>query len=321
MTVKQKRPAALIIFVVSAVWMLIVHAFGPTTETAAAQQPSRFRMESTLSYEHFSRNKVILRGVSFFDVLHIGDFRVERLKRDVFTLSTRASYDVSPLTRLELVVPFRFRRDLEAYERDSTVNENPNLPRTRERHSTGLGDMEFNVYFALPPADIGRTFSIGLKAPTGRSPYGLPENRLALGSGHWAAQIGLQLQKVIDPVVLFGSLGYTHSFGRGVVARNKDNEWEPTWAVPGSSLRYTIGAGLAVNHRVSVTAMLEHLFTRPARLGEEVLKESEANSAVLNLGLRYQWVSGRVMRLQLGIGLTSDAPDFSVSVAIPLFGS
>src|SRR5690606_1077367 len=81
-----------------------------------------------------------------------------------------------------------------------------------------------------------------------------------------------------------------------------------------------IGAGLAINHRVAVTAMLEHLFTRPARLGGRVQQESEANSAVLNLGLRYRWVSGRTMRVQLGIGLTSDAPDFSVSVGIPLFG-
>lgn len=307
---------------VAAAWVFIAHAFGPMAGSAAAQAPSRFRMETTLSYEHFSRNKVIMRGVSFFDVLHIGDFRVKRMKRDVFTLSARGSYDLTPRTRLELVVPFRYRRDLEALERDSdhVIGDHPGLsPVTRERHSSGLGDVEFTVYFALPPADIGRTFSIGIKAPTGRSPYGLPEHRLALGSGHWAAQLGLQLQKVVDPVVLFGSLGYTHSFGREVMARNADNEWEPVWAVPGSSFRYTIGAGLAINHRVAVTAMLEHLFTRPARLGGRVQQESEANSAVLNLGLRYRWVSGRTMRVQLGIGLTSDAPDFSVSVGIPLF--
>src|SRR5690606_41290350 len=116
---------------------------------------------------------------------------------------------------------------------------------------------------------------------------GLPDRWVALGSGHWAPRLGLQLQKVVAPAALFGSLGYTHSFGREVMARNADNEWEPMWAVPGSSFRYTIGAGLAINHRVAVTAMLEPLFTRPARLGGRVQQDSDATPADLNLGPRY----------------------------------
>lgn len=318
-TNRTKRFRRFIAVPILVAWALAAHAVGPLTGFAEAQERSRFSLESTLTYEHFSRNKVILRGVSFFDVIHIGEFTVNRMKRDVLTLSTRAAYDVSPRMRLEAVVPLRYRRELVALERDSDHaigDDDDRVSRTREVQSAGLGDVEFKLHLALPPADISRTFSIAVKAPTGRAPYGLHENQLALGSGHWSTQLGLSLQKVIDPVVLFGSLGYTYSFGRVGTVGGYDG---PQWITPGSSIRYTIGAGLAVNPRVAFTALLEHIHSRPARVGQGILRASEANSAVFNLGLRYQWLSGRVMHVQVGIGLTPDAPDFSVAVGLPLF--
>src|SRR5690606_25717726 len=151
---------------------------------------------------------------------------------------------------------------------------------------------------------VSRVFSIAVKAPTGRSPYGLSDDEVALGSGHWSTQIGLSLQKVIDPVVLFGSVSYTQPFGREVTLRSGNGS---QWVTPGSGLRYTLGVGLAVNPRVALSAMLEHIYTRPARIGQNVVRESEANSAVLSFGMRYQWLSGRWIRVQLGVGLTPDA--------------
>lgn len=299
---------------------LIVHASAPTMASASQNQTPRWRVDSTLSYEHFSRNKVILRGVSFFDVLHIGDIRVHRMKRDVLSLNTRVGYLISPQMRLEAVVPLRYRRQLVALERtsDHSIEEDDErLSRTREAQGAGLGDVELTLHLALPPADLVRIFSVGIKLPTGRSPYEFreSEDEVALGNGHWSAHLGLHLQKVIDPVILFGSLGYTHSFGReGRLPGAKEVQWVSS----GSSFRYTLGVGLAVNPRIALTAMLEHIFTRPMEVGGEVRHESEANVAVFSVGVRYEWPSGRAMRVQMGFGLTSDSPDFSVSAELPI---
>lgn len=298
----------------------MIHASAPAMASATENQGPRFRVESSLAYEHFSRNKVVLRGVSFFDLIHIGDFRVIRVKRDMVGLNTRIGYIVSPQMRVEAMVPLRYRRELVALENPSdheggAIDEDDErLSRTREVQGAGLGDVELALHLALPPAELGRIFSVGVKMPTGKAPYGLGDNEVALGSGHWSGQLGLHLQKVIDPVVLFGSVGYTHPFGREARIRGEKG---PQWVLPGPSIRYTLGVGLAVNPRVVMTAMLEHVFTRPTRVGQKTLKESETNSAVFSLGVRYQWPSGRAMRVQVGLGLTSDAPDFTVMVDLP----
>jgi hypothetical protein len=65
-------------------------------------------------------------------------------------------------------------------------------------------------------------WSLRVKAPTGRSPYGIKlvqsagnnnlslPDRLPTGNGVWGITTGLSFVKTVDPAVLFASVGYTH---------------------------------------------------------------------------------------------------------------
>jgi hypothetical protein len=56
------------------------------------------------------------------------------------------------------------------------------------------------------------TFSTSLRLPTGTSPFKIIENTgLATGSGTAAISAGMNISKVVDPVAIFGSLGFTYS--------------------------------------------------------------------------------------------------------------
>ena len=79
---------------------------------------------------------------------------------------------------------------------------------TREA-SVGLGDINWAFRYAAIREDRGLpevTLNVNAKSDTGDEDRGL-------GTGHWNVGTGVSLVKTIDPVVFFGSLGYTWTLG------------------------------------------------------------------------------------------------------------
>ena len=78
-----------------------------------------------------------------------------------------------------------------------------------------LGDVSTSLRWQPWPAVRGRpstTLYATLGLPTGQSPYDIDSNTaLSTGSGYYSLGGGANLSYVIDPVVLFGSLGYTYN--------------------------------------------------------------------------------------------------------------
>ena len=69
----------------------------------------------------------------------------------------------------------------------------------------GFGDINWAFRYAAIHEDRGLpevTLNVNAKADTGDEDRGL-------GTGHWDVGTGVSLVKTIDPVVFFGSLGYT----------------------------------------------------------------------------------------------------------------
>ena len=98
----------------------------------------------------------------------------------------------------------------------------------------GLGDISAGLRYTFwheNGAWPTTTLNVDGKSRTG-------DEDKSLGSGHWDVGGGLTLVKTIDPVVLFGSLGYTATLENG----GRD---------PGDQIDYSLGMGFSLNDRTS----------------------------------------------------------------------
>lgn len=179
----------------------------------------------------------------------------------------------------------------------------------------------------------------GVTAPTGRAPYGLDWKvierddddyiRFAVpkeqptGNGVWQANVGLSMVKTADPAILFANLGYVHSFPRGFsdIDSNPDT-LNPGDVKLGGSVYFGAGVAFAFNERTSLSLSFSDRISAHASTrfqGGKWMKVigSDANAASLNLGVTYALNAHTTLVTLLGIGLTPDAPDFTLAFKIP----
>src|SRR5690606_13160520 len=144
-----------------------------------------------------------------------------------------------------------------------------------EEHTSesGLGDITASANYRLfterkflPEAVL----TMGVTAPTGREHYRIPWRVLEpdeadsillavpeeqpTGNGVWQASASLSAVKATEPAILFGNIGYTHSF----VGSFDDLDNNPATVNPGKvrlGRAFTLGAGVAFafNERTSLS--------------------------------------------------------------------
>jgi hypothetical protein len=211
-----------------------------------------------------------------------------------------------------------------------------------ETTGTGIGDVGLSANYRLF-AEHGRwpetVLTVGATAPTGRAPYGLdwtvlerddddyirfavPEQQ-PTGNGVWQANVGLSAVKTADPAILFANIGYIHSFPRGFddLDANPDTV-NPGEVKLGGSYYFGAGVAFAFNERTSLSiSFSDKLSSRAStryRNGQwfKVIG-SDANAGTLNLGITYALNRNTTLVSMLGIGLTPDAPDFTLAFKVP----
>ena len=147
------------------------------------------------------------------------------------------------------------------------------------------------------------TLNVNAKSDTGDVDRGL-------GTGDWNVGTGVSLVKTIDPVVLFGSLGYTWTLGTlelGAV----DVDF-------GDQILYSLGMGVSTNDRVSVSmAMAGAAIRRTEANGSEISGSGYKTSIVVIFATTVQLAKRVYLEPFVGFGLTDEAPDFSVGISVP----
>ncbi|MGH8654308.1 MAG: hypothetical protein ACREYE_20040, partial [Gammaproteobacteria bacterium] len=191
------------------------------------------------------------------------------------------------------------------------------LPFTREA-SVGLGDISGGLrYAALHEGEkfdfLGYTFralpevtlNVNAKSDTG------DVDRL-LGSGQWNVGAGVSPVKTIDPVVLFGSLGYTWTLGTlGTL------ELEAVDVDAGDQILYSIGMGFSLNDRVSFSMAMDGAAIRRTELNGGEISGSGLDVNSLQFATTVQLAKRVYLEPVVGFGLTDDAPDFMVGINVP----
>src|SRR6266446_6410335 len=149
------------------------------------------------------------------------------------------------------------------------------------------------------PDLIGR---IAYEIPTGPSSNNqvfLPnsdENRLIFSF------TGLKRQ---DPLAFVAGLSYAHSF-------------EENGFTPGDQLGFQTGVFLATSPETTLRAVLQQNFTQDFQLNDVTVEGSNTVQTLLTFGASSILGRGILLDLQAGIGLTKDAPDYTVVLSLPI---
>lgn len=186
-----------------------------------------------------------------------------------------------------------------------------------------LGDISTSLRWQPWPSVRGRpstTLYATLGLPTGQSPYDInPDTALSTGSGYYSLGGGANLSYVIDPVVLFGSLGYTHNFAVEDVHQVRGGR-ELEKVDPGSTVSYSMGFAYALSYDVSLSTSYQMAYTlKPTYTfaGEEV-DGTEQTSAIMNFSLGLRTSPDYIVNVNAGFGMTEDSPDVLLGVSMPL---
>lgn len=186
-----------------------------------------------------------------------------------------------------------------------------------------LGDVSFSLRyqpFSVKPGAMNTTFYGTLSTPTGDSPYEINVNEeVSSGSGYYSLGGGVSVSKVIDPVVLFGSAGYTMAFDATGLNQVRGNSILEE-VQPGDSINFSMGLAYSLSYEVSLSASYQqsYNFDTTFIFKDREVQSEDSTSSVVNTSLGLRSASNRIINLSFGFGLTEDSPDVLLGFSMPL---
>lgn len=202
----------------------------------------------------------------------------------------------------------------------SKYSENPSF----DGFSHSLGDIGVGARFQPFEARRGRpnlTLTSNLRLPTGKSPFKVDANQdLATGSGVPSLSAGVNVNHIVDPVALFGSLNFTYSGAAKDLAQIRGSR-VLTRVEPGPSIGFGLGFAYALSYGISTSISIQESISRGTKLyfrDGSSAKTKTQTSGMLNLGIGYRVSPKTTLNITAGIGLTNDSPDFTLGISMPL---
>lgn len=167
----------------------------------------------------------------------------------------------------------------------------------------GIGDVSAGLQYQLVKQSKSRpdvTATLRLTAPTTSGASSAMAVNSTLGRGFWSVQGELNFIKTVDPVVLFGRVGYRHEFEGRLVGLP---------AQTGETFNYSFGMGFAITDDLAVNAAVNGQWQGRARVGGQLIPNSSIEP--ISLQLSFSRRTAKLTRMQpfVELGLTDDAPD------------
>jgi len=299
-------------------------------------------------YSHYDRKQLTLNGFLALDAIFLGNISVDRVTSDTLTYSLATRYSLTPNWNIGLTVPFLQRQI--TYQKGGAGGSAAAYGEYTQTGSVNVGDTTLDMSYRLLPETETRPDVVltgKVIAPTGRSPFGITwtnrtvvvpssnpnqspstltiavPDKLATGNGLWGYGLSMTAVKTLDPALVFANFGYT-----GYVSRHFDNiSTDPNVQNPGevklgSSWNYGVGVAFALNDKTSLSMSFSDQITRSSSIRYDggnwtSLVGSNANAGMFNLGMTYALGRKTTLVTTLGVGLTPDAPDFSLGIKVP----
>ncbi|WP_050409086.1 transporter [Massilia sp. NR 4-1] len=265
----------------------------------------QYQVSYDLNYSYIGQEKI----VTDYSIAGLTLFEIENTSSHTVTNTLSADYGVRNNLTANVTLP--------VISRYSDVRGHSGLSNT-------LGDISLGARWQPLEARRDRpnlTATTTVRLPTGRSPFKVVAGSgQATGSGVGSLSAGLNVNRIVDPVALFGSFSVTGSLPA-------KHLWQVngtrvlTKVQPGPAVGFGMGFAYALSYGISTTMSFQQSIAAGSKLtfadGLKV-KTNMQTSAMLNLGLGYRISPKTTVNLSVGIGLTSDSPNLSVGLNLPL---
>lgn len=296
-------------------------------------------IENSISYNRYDRKQLTLNGFLALDAIFLGNIAIENVESDAINYNVAARWGISPRLTLNIDVPGVGRKTV--FQKGGAGGAAAAIAQ-EQTTGFGLGDITVGANYKLFGENGWRpdgVLNMSITAPTGREPYGIPWKvlerddddyiRFAVpeeqptGNGVWQANIGMSFVKATDPAILFANIGYIRSF----TGSFDDLDSNPATVNPGkvrlgNAFYFGGGVAFAFNERTSVSLSYSNRVNARARMRYDgsywsKVIGSDANAATFNLAVTHAVSPKTTVVAMLGMGLTPDAPDFSLGFKIP----
>lgn len=196
--------------------------------------------------------------------------------------------------------------------------------------SFGMGDLQLGARYQPFVQTAGPTFTVtgSLSLPTGRSPFDqIIGQNTSTGSGYASGTLGINASQVFDPVALFGSLSFTAAKSVDNLHQyNKADGSTLTGVRPGKGIGFGAGFTYALSYNVSTSVSFQENVTTSSKISvvdstntpQPARPTTMQVAALLNFGLGIRLNPKTTVNLTAGIGMTTDSPDFSLGLNVPL---
>lgn len=276
-------------------------------------------VEPYLQFAHLSSNRVTLTGFTIVPAITIGLINIQGVSRDIYTAALVGRYGLTNRLEVEVRVPYLYREDSITQRPIATPSQTDTLTTT---NGHGLGDVETTARFQINAGGPDKPYFIGFarfKSRSGEGPFDVPTDRLTglqtelpTGSGFYIFQPGVTLLFPTDPVVFFGSTSFIYNIPRDIDGVGRVD--------PGSGGNASVGLGVSLNERLSLTLGYDHtIFSKPTSASNVLLTTAPqlTHIGVLLLGGSYRWSERSFVNFVVGIGATREAPDLQLTLRIP----
>ncbi|HEY4091618.1 MAG TPA: acetate kinase [Luteibacter sp.] len=294
-------------------------------------------VEPSYQYGYSSSDRVSLVGYTVIPAILIGLVDVRQVKTTTQTGAVAFRYGLTNRMELEVRVPYVDTHTDTISREIFTGTAQDNLFTTSGK---GLGDIEATLRYQLNDGGADKPYYIGwfrAKSRTGRDPFevtsdcvtrclqnvtgtGLPLSS-PTGSGFYSAQLGLTWLYPSDPVVFFGNFSYLHNFERKDVSRNVLGSGKQFLGdiKAGDIADISVGMGLSLNEKASISIGYDQAFVGRTQQNSHSLPGSARSTlGSLLIGGSYRFNDKETMNITLGVGVTRDTPDTTVTVRVPI---
>ncbi|UVI38913.1 transporter [Qipengyuania spongiae] len=294
--------------------------------------------EVQLDYTRADRSRAVFRGVELVEAVLVGVFDINESRQDILTESFALRYGLTDRLEIGARLPLIYRNDTSIVAPIAGSTQNDAAATIDSSvDGSGIGDLELTARYQLIDGSRGNPYVIAnLQGviPTGSEPFSVSRDdlgrpsRATTGAGFYGLSPSLTAILPSDPVVLFGTLGYTFNFGKDV-----DTTIPPvniTYVDPGDALSASAGIGISFNQRTTLNLGYAHSWafgtlTR-TRLLEENQNWSEMRETTsrdlqigrLLFGVTYRATERVSVNWSVEVGATEDAADLRTSLRIPL---
>lgn len=201
-------------------------------------------------------------------------------------------------TQLEIGVPFRVA------EIETTTNVGFAPAASSSTRGSGFGDLRVGLAKTLVRENLWRPDVVGRitwDTDTGQS----SDNGVSLGGGFNEVRGSLTAIKRQDPVVFIGGLSYLHSF-------------EKEHFLPGPVYAMNLGAAYALSPETSLRLGVSGGWQGEVEHFGSKVEGSSRTFGTFLIGGSTLLAPGVLLNASLGIGLTDDADDFSLTFSLPI---